>query len=80
MNVVLPWQKWQRAVVQIFWWIIITNVDMLESGSDLDSEERGREGTGLDLVRYTQKYGNSKVAHIHLAVDWEVYGGSFKCK
>ena len=53
---------------------------MLESGSDLDSEERGREGTGLDLVRYTQKYGNSKVAHIHLAVDWEVYGGSFKCK
>ena len=53
---------------------------MLESGSDLDSEERGREGTGLDLVRYTQKYGNSKVAHNHSVVDWEVYGGSFKCK
>lgn len=53
---------------------------MLESGSDLDSEERGREGTGLDLVRYTQKYGNSKVAHIYSVVDWEVYGGSFKCK
>ena len=53
---------------------------MLESGSDLDSEERGGEGTGLDLVRYTQKYGNSEVAHNHLAVDREVYGGSFKCK
>ena len=67
-------------MVQIFRRIIITNVDMLESGSDLDSEERGGEGTGLDLVRYTQKYGNSKVAHNHSVVDWEVYGGSFKCK
>ena len=34
--------------------IIITNVDMLESGSDLDSEERG--GEGRDRARYGQIY------------------------
>ena len=45
-------------MVQIFRRIIITNVDMLESGSDLDSEGRGGEGRGgtvLDMVRYIQK-------------------------
>ena len=45
--------------------IIITNVDMLESGSDLDSEERGGEGTGLDLVRVILLYGNRKLAQNH---------------
>ena len=61
----------EQSVVQIFWWIIITNVDMLESGSDLDSEERGGEGTGLDLVRYILKYANSTVAQRHnQSVQW----------
>ena len=53
------------VVVQIFWRIIITNADMLESGSDLDSEERGGEGTGLDLVRVILRYGNRKLAQNH---------------
>lgn len=44
---------------------------MLESGSDLDSEERGGEGTGLDLVRYILKYANSTVAQRHnQSVQW----------
>ena len=36
----------RESVVQIFSGIIITNADMLESGSDLDSEQRGGEGQG----------------------------------
>ena len=44
---------------------------MLESGSDLDSEERGGEGTGLDLVRVILRYGNRKLAQNH---NQQVYG------
>ena len=41
---------------------------MLESGSDLDSEERGGEGTGLDLVRVILRYGNRTLAQNHKLV------------